>query len=94
MSKKKRYEAGDYLCDMHYGFEHLPDNLEVVSHVKLYAECASEAIQALNHDRHPGNKCLVVIGDNARFPSDGTFFAAYAYDGRYFGMVELKYKEN
>lgn len=91
--KQKRYVAGDYLCDMHYGFDGLPDNLEVVSHAKCYAEHSSEAIQALNGDRHPGNKCLVVIGDNANMRGE-SFFAAYAYDGRYFGMVGLKYKEN
>lgn len=83
------YQVGDVLCDMHDGFKGLPDDLEVVRDIKVRTDAAGDMIMgACGHQ--PCNKSLVIIGYSHSFLY---LVAAYSYDGRYFGMVELRYRE-
>jgi hypothetical protein len=84
--KRDSYDVGNVLCDMHDGFKDLPDNLEVVARIQVTTESASKIITAF-FGVHPGNKYLTVVGDNMHGP-----VAAYSYDARYFGLVQLKHK--
>lgn len=88
--KRKCYELGDVLCDMHDCFRGLPDNLKICSEATLRTDHASEMVTIANNGRHPGNKFLVVVGYNR---SSLRLTAVYSYDNRYFGMVELKYRK-
>ncbi len=85
---KDHYEAGDVLCDMHYGFANLPANLEVVSRSAVYTDEARNILGILGI-KGVDNKSLVVIGASCTI--DGHLVAAYSYDGRIFGMVTLRY---
>ena len=91
--KKNQYACGDCLCDMHYGFRHLPDNLDVVEHFTFRNDNASAAVQAMFGGKHPGNKILCVFSDDPCFSGAYDLAACYAYDGATFGIVTLKYKE-
>lgn len=84
---KNSYDHGDVLCDMHYGYRDLPNNLEVVREVRLRTDHATEMLLAATGGKHPGNKYLVVVG---RSPDYCHLVAVWSYDARYFGMVELK----
>jgi hypothetical protein len=86
--KKDEYVIGDCLCDMHDGFDHLPDNLEVVAHIKL-SSLVSRHILNLMSGRQPDNKNLTVVGFD---PSYCNIIAAYSYDAKVFGLVELRMK--
>jgi len=84
--KKTTYEVGDMLCDMHDGFQYLPDNLKMVSHIIMQDETALQLANAFV--KSPINKYLYVVGE---VPFTGNIVAVYQYDGIYFGMAELKY---
>jgi hypothetical protein len=88
--RREAYMVGNVLCDMHDGFRFLPDNLEVVSHIRWYDGKATEKVTALA-GKHPGNKFLVVVGETVAY--DGNIVAAYSYDGSRMGVVELRLKQ-
>lgn len=87
--KRETYKEGDILCDMHDGFKGLPDNLEVVSSILLRTDKATEVLYNITDGAIPGNKYLVIVGHS---PDYSYLVAAYSYDGRVFGMVQLQEK--
>ncbi len=90
MKVKTHYERGDFLCDMHDGFEFLPKNLTVVSHsVTTIPEGVSglDMVRELCN-RGVTNKDLYVTGPT--FDGRADIGAVYSYDERRFGLVTLK----
>lgn len=83
---QKEYNVGNVICNMHYGLS-LPNNLKVVSHIRMSCENSSAKLMAFTN-RHPGNKFLVIVGENGL-----NMVAVYSYDNMMFGMVELQYVE-
>lgn len=85
-----KYLIGDVLCDMHGDFHGLPDNLEVVSHIRLPSSISRQILNLILIGREePANKDLTIVGFG---PGNRQVVAAYSYDKTMFGLVELRLK--
>lgn len=82
-------ELGDTICDMHDG----PSNdIEVCSHCSVETESAFEMLTVLCESldiQAPHNKIAVCVGETMQ----GSYKAAYSYDGRRFGLFTFKTKD-
>lgn len=84
--KREIYKIGDVLCDMHYGYKYLPDNLVIDSFLSF--DCDSrKMITAMFPNIAFDNKYLVVVSDEQT-----DLLAAYSYDGQTLGLVKLSYR--
>ena len=86
MWRQERYKVGDVLCDMHDGFKYLPDNLTPGddNYIKVRLDGSSELLRRLCNNKMVTNKYLVVVA-----LTEVGYLAAWSYDDRYFGLVEL-----
>jgi hypothetical protein len=81
-------DLGDTICDMHDWF---PDSIEVTHHVTVETESAFEMLTVLCESlgiQAPHNKFAVCVGETLQ----GSYKAAYSYDGRRFGLFTFKTK--
>ena len=82
-------ELGDIVCDMHDG----PSNdITVCSLCSVETEAAFDMLTTLCESvgvRPPHNKLAVCVGATVQ----GSYKAAYSYDGRRFGLFTFKVKE-
>lgn len=80
-------ELGRVLCDMHYGFS--VRGFISVSSIQIDCPNSVGVLSTLCENigiDTPHNKIAVLVSENI----DGTYTAAYSYDGNRFGMIKFK----